>query len=308
MKLSIVSPVYQAENIIDELVKRVSEEAEKITANYEIILVEDGGLDNSWRKIEACCSKNPKIIGLKLSRNFGQHYAITAGLENATGDYIIVMDCDLQDDPKYFQELLKKIKLGNHIVYTRKTNRNHGKFKNLTANAYYLVFNFLVNKKTNKAFNNIGCYSILSRQVVESFLKFGDYRRHYLLVLRWLGFSHDFIEIEHNERHSGKSSYNFRKLIEHALDGITSQSDKLLKATAIFGFILSLISFVSSLVIILMYLNKPFQAGWASIIVLILFMSGLIISSIGICGIYIGKIFEQTKNRPLYLIEKKINI
>lgn len=307
MKLSVVSPVYRAEDIVDELVKRISEEVSKITTDFEIILVEDGSPDKSWDKIQSNCSRNSKVIGIKLSRNFGQHYAITAGLEASTGDYVVVMDCDLQDDPKYIKDLVDKAEEGYSIIYTQKEERKHGFFKNFTANFFYSIFNFLIDNQSSKGSNKVGSYSLLKREVVDAFLSVHDYRRHYLMVLRWLGFNHEFVKIIHEKRFAGKSSYNLKKLIIHALDGITSQSDKLLRLTAGFGLILSLISFIAALSIIFRYFIHPFQAGWASIMVLILFVGGLIILSIGICGIYIGKIFEQSKNRPLYIIEKKIN-
>jgi glycosyltransferase involved in cell wall biosynthesis len=306
--LSIISPVYKAEKIVDELVLRIKTEAEKVTSDYEIILVEDGGGDNSWLKIEENCQRDTQIKGVKLSRNFGQHFAITAGLEQSKGNVVIVMDCDLQDNPVYFQELYQKYREGFDIVYTNKIKRQHSFFKNIWAYFFNFIFNFLIDNKDTQSSSTIGSYSLLSRKVVDSFLKINDSRRHYLMVLRWLGFSNATIEIKHDKRFEGKSSYNMKKLILHAIDGVTSQSDKLLRMMAGFGFILSLISFLISLIVVIMYFIRPFQAGWPSLIILILFLGGLIILSIGICGIYIGKIFEQTKNRPLYLIDKKLNL
>lgn len=306
--ISIVSPVYKAEKILDELVFRIKSEVEKVTNNYEIILVEDGSPDNSWLKIEENCIKNSHIKGVRLSRNFGQHYAITAGLEHSSGDVVIVMDCDLQDNPIYFKDLLNKHKEGFDIVYTMKKKRAHGFIKNFWAKLFNTIFNYLIDNKDSKSSTSIGSYSLLSRKVVDDFLRIKDSRRHYLMVLRWLGFKSTLIEIEHEKRFEGKSSYTFKKLLLHAIDGITSQSDKLLRLTAGFGFILSLISFLSALFLTILYFLRPFQAGWPSLIILILFLGGLIILSIGISGIYIGKIFEQTKNRPLYLIDKKMNL
>ena len=306
--LSIISPVYKAEKIVDELVLRIKSEAEKITTDYEIILVEDGGGDNSWLKIEENCLRDAHVKGVKLSRNFGQHFAITAGLEQSVGDVVIVMDCDLQDNPIYFHELYQKYKEGFDIVYTKKTKREHSFFKNIWAYFFNFIFNFLIDNKDSKSSNAVGSYSLLSRKVVDSFLKINDSRRHYLMVLRWLGFSNATIEIQHDKRFEGKSSYNMKKLILHAIDGVTSQSDKLVRMMAGFGFILSLLSFIISLIVVIMYFIRPFKAGWPSLIILMLFLGGLIILSVGICGIYIGKIFEQTKNRPLYLIDKKLNL
>lgn len=306
--ISIVSPVYGAEKIVDKLVERISEEVSKITESFEIILVEDGSPDNSWEAIERNCAKDQRIKGIKLSRNFGQHYAITAGLHISKGDWVVVMDCDLQDDPIYIDLMFQKAKEGFDIVYTIKKKREHSFLKNFFANLFNHVFNWLIDNKAQKSSNQIGSYSLLSRKVVESFKNYKDYRRHYLMILRWLGFTNTFIQIEHKERFEGKSSYNFSKLVTHAIDGITSQSDKILRLTVSLGFVLSSISILAGIYVIIKSFISPFQSGWASLAVLILFTSGLIITSIGISAIYIGKIFEQTKERPLFIIDKRINL
>lgn len=308
MKISIISPVYKAENIVDELVRRCEEEVSKISEDYEILLVEDGGPDNSWKKIEENCAKNNKVKGIKLSRNFGQHYAISAGMKNATGDLVILLDCDLQDNPKYFSELINKFKEGYDVVFTEKNSRKHSWFKNITASFFNFLFNYLVDETNWKGSKNIGSYSLLSRKAVDAFNAMNDYRRHYLMIVRWLGFNSTSIKVDHDTRFEGKSSYNVIKLINHAVDGLTSQSDKILRLTVVFGFLLSLLAFLCAIYIIIYSLFYSFLPGWASLSVLILFVGGLIITSVGISGIYIGKIFEQTKQRPLYLIDKEINL
>jgi len=218
--ISIVSPVYKAEKIVDLLVERIITEVGKITEDFEIILVEDGSPDNSWQKIEENCQKDYRIKGIKLSRNFGQHYAITAGLDYTKGEWVVVMDCDLQDDPKYIQDLYNAALKGFDIVYTQKGKRKHSFVKNITSYFFNIIFNWLVDNKQWKSSKNVGSYSLLSKKVVKAFLEFKDYRRHYLMVLRWLGFNHTFVEIEHQKRYEGKSSYNFIKLLNLALDGI----------------------------------------------------------------------------------------
>ncbi len=306
--ISIVSPVYKAEKIVDLLVQRISEEVEKITQDYEIILVEDGSPDDSWAAIEWNCKKDSRVKGIKLSRNFGQHYAITAGLDHTQGEWVVVMDCDLQDEPKYIQNLYCEALKGYDIIYTYKTKRKHGFFKNLLAYMYNLIFNWLVDNKQWKSSYNVGSYSMISRKVVNAFLSIKDYRRHYLMVLRWLGFRYSFVKIEHQKRYEGESSYSLVKLLSHALDGITSQSDKLLRITIFMGLILSAFSTLGGFYIIIRAIFGTFQSGWPSLAVLILFTSGLIITTIGISAIYIGKIFEQTKQRPLFVVEKQVNL
>jgi glycosyltransferase involved in cell wall biosynthesis len=305
IKISIVSPVYRSEKIIDELVRRIIEEVKKITDDFEIILVEDGSPDNSWTKIEENCLKDNRVKGIKLSRNFGQHYSITAGLEASKGDFVVVMDCDLQDNPKYISELYNKAQEGYEIVYTQKSERKHSFFKNFTAGLFFSVFNWL--SDSQDAGKMVGSFSILSRKVVDNFIKIKDYHRHYLMVLRWMGFKHTYITIEHEKRYAGKSSYNFWRLLKHAVSGVTSQSDKLLYISITVGFLFFIFSIFAAVYLIYLYLEHGFKTGWTSTVVLILLSTGIILMSIGFTGIYIGKIFEQVKERPLYLVEKKTN-
>ena len=305
--LSIVSPVYKAEAIVDELVKRIKEEVSKITEDYEIVLIEDGSPDKSWEKIEEICKTEKRVKGIKLSRNFGQHYAITAGLAESKGEYVVVMDCDLQDNPKYIKELLDKAKEGYDIVNTVKITRKHSSIKNFLAGCFHRFFNFLLGRKELHGDAMIGAYSLITRKVVDAYASISDYYRPYTASLQWLGFSKVMIEVEHEERFAGRSSYTFFKLLSHAFNGIISQTDKLLRVSIYTGFALVALSFISILYIVIRSLNSGFHPGWASLAVLIIFSTGLMLMSLGIVGVYIGKIFEQTKNRPLYIIDKKIN-
>ncbi|MBW0177685.1 MAG: glycosyltransferase family 2 protein [Sediminibacterium sp.] len=297
-----------ADAIVDELVSRISDSVQRISEKYEIVLVEDGSSDQSWKKIKSNCYKDSRIKGVRLSRNFGQHCAITAGLKIATGNCVVVLDCDLQDDPIYIADLVKRHKEGFDVVYTRRKKRRFGLIKNLFTRLFYKIYNYLVSDVFAKGTDLVGGYSLISRKVVNAYLEVGDYRRQYLMIIKWLGFRHSFIEIEHAERHSGRSSYSVKKLIQHGIDGITSHSVKLLNLMTYFGFLLSSLSFIAGITLIISYLYTPFQAGWTSIFVLILFIGGIIISCVGVCGIYIGRIFEQAKGRPMYLIDETINV
>jgi len=306
IKISVISPVFEAHDIVTQLVSRITEEIEKIGVDFEIVLVDDGSSDTSWAVIKNLCTQNATVKGIKLSRNFGQHYAITAGLKECRGEFIIVMDCDLQDDPKYIPEMYTKAKNGFDIVYSLKGKRKHNFIKNIFAVIFDRIFNWLSGNQ--QLYNTrMGSYTLIKRKVADAFCNFHDYHRHYLMVLRWLGFSHTHIEIEHQTRQSGKSSYTFSKLMQHAVNGITSQSDKLLRISIAVGFIFFLLSITGIIVLVTLYFLQGFKEGWPSLVALILLSTGLILMSLGILGIYLGKTYEQTKNRPLYIIDEKLN-
>ena len=306
--LSIISPVYEAESIVDELVKRIKEVTNKITENFEIILVEDGSQDQSWEKIKENCKADKRLKGIKFSRNFGQHNAITAGLKESKGKYAIVMDCDLQDNPKYIPDMIKKAEDGFDIVYSIKKGRKHGIIKNFIALLFHKVHNWLIDNKSMSSSELVGAFSLINRKVIDAFCECNEYHRTYINVINWTGFSSTTIFIKHDERYAGESSYNFSKSIKLALDSIVSYSNRLLILTTYIGFIFSILGFISILYIISLSIRIGLQPGWASITVLIVFCTGLILISLGILGIYIGKIFEQAKHRPLYLVEEILNV
>lgn len=305
--ISIVSPVYKAGNIIPELVRRIGEEVAAVDPGYEIILVEDGSPDHSWTAIEAACAVNKQVKGVKLSRNYGQHYAITAGIALAKGDYVVVMDCDLQDNPKYIRDMYALAQQGNDVVFTVKKKREHSSFKNITARLFFWVFNMLTENK-KYATGGVGAFSMLSRKAADAYNRISDYHRHYLMLVRLLGFQSAYLDIVHEKRFEGKSSYNLRKLINHAVDGITSQSVRLLKLSIGIGFFFVFLSLLGVVYLVINYITRGALQGYTSLMVMLLLSTGLILMSIGIMGIYIGKIFEQVKNRPLYLVDKTINM
>ncbi len=307
-EISIVTPVYKSEKSIKEFIALVSEHVSAISEEYEILLINDNSPDNSWAIIQDLAHRDARIKGIHLSRNFGQHPAIYCGLQHSKGNTVIVMDCDLQEDPKYIPELYKKYQEGYDIIYTHKKVRKHAKWKNIATKIYTLIYNYLIDNKNLANSQNVGAYSLISRKVVDNFLTFKDCQFHYLIILRWLGFKSAFIDIEHLERAHGKSSYNFKRLFEHALVAIIFQSDKLLRLNIYAGFFIAFFAFIAGIVIMFSYFLHGFAQGWTSLFVLILFALGAILFSIGIVGLYIGKMFEQTKQRPTFIIDKTINL
>jgi dolichol-phosphate mannosyltransferase len=304
---SIVSPVYRAEDILEELVKQLTEASEKVTPNYEIILVEDYSPDRSWAKISELGRKYPKLKGIKLSRNFGQHNAIAAGLYHTTGDYVIVMDCDLQDNPIYIPDLINKAKEGFDVVYTLKNQRKHNFFKDVTGAIFHRLFNYLVGNDLVKTDGKIGTYSLLSKKVVTAYRDLHDEYRPFLVMLNILGFEYTFLKIEHSKRHSGKSSYNLRRLINHAINGIISQTDRLLKLSIYMGAVYTFISFIYGIYVLYKQVTVGLQSGWPSLVLLITFSTGIILLFLGIIGLYISRIFTQVKNRPLFIVDRTVN-
>lgn len=304
--ISIVSPVYRAEGTVAELVRRIVEAVTTITDRFEIVLVDDGSPDRAWQRIEECCRADPRVVGVRLSRNFGQHAAITAGLAHARGGWVAVMDCDLQDNPRYIPELFRAAQEGHDVVFTRKERREHGWVKNLCARLFMRLSNWL-SSGGDTADPRVGAYSLLSRRVVDAFLELHDVHRHYLVLLRWLGYPSTTVTIRHERRSIGRSSYSLTALVRHAIDGIVSHSDRLLYVSVAVGFSFLVVSLLGIVYLFVAYLRHGFQAGWTSTIVLMLLCTSIVLLSIGTAGIYIGKIFEQVKQRPLYLVAQVRN-
>ena len=305
MYISIVSPVYAAEKLVDELVSCIIENVSPITNEYEIILVEDCGPDNSWQKIEAICAQNDKVKGIKLSRNFGQHYAITAGIANASGEWIVIMDCDLQDVPAEIPRLFAKAQEGYDIVYAQRVERQDGFLKRLSSAVFYKVFSYLTDTHQDKTVANYGIYH---KKVIDAILSMNDNIRYFPTMSQWVGFKKTYLPVVHAPRKEGKSSYSFRKLLELAFNNMIAFSDKPLRLVVKLGLSIFLCSFFIAGYYIYKYLNNEIIVlGYASLMVSLWFLSGIIIFILGVIGIYIGKTFERVKNRPIYIIDKKLN-
>ena len=303
-KISIVIPVFEAEEIVSPLVKKINDSVDLSNNENELILVDDGSYDNSWKMIEKESKKGSDILGIKLSRNFGQHYAILAGLNQARGEIIIVMDCDLQHDPTYIKDLIYEFDKGYDIVFSVMENKKFNFFKNFTSFLFYKIYNFLLDDKNLKVSTSTGDFTIFSRKVLDEYLKLDDYKRHHVMVLKWLGFKTSEIKIEHKMRKSGRSTYTLQKLFSLAFDTIIFNSNKVLNYFIGTGLLISGLAFLGILYIMINSIFFNYVQGWPSLFVIILFSTGLIILSIGVLGLYIGKTFDQTKNRPKYIVEK----
>lgn len=304
--ISVVSPVYKAEGCIEELITGIIKNITLITENFEIILVNDRSPDNSWLKIQTECKKDIRVKGINLSRNFGQHCAITAGLQYCNGEWVVVMDCDLQDRPDEISNLYNKAIEGYDIVLACRINRKDNYFKRLGSHYFYKLLAYLTETKQNAEVANFGIYN---KKVISSILTMHDKIKYFPAMVKWVGFSQIEIPIAHDERKSGKSSYNFKGLLKLAINTILSFSDKPLRIVVKLGIIISLISIIFASYILIASLNGKIRVlGYASLIISIWFLSGIIITILGMIGLYIGRTFEQVKNRPVFIVSDTANL
>ena len=304
--LSVVIPVYNESSLIDELVKRVKTNAQLITEDYEIIIVDDGSQDNTWNSIENEAKLEKRIKGIKFSRNFGHHYAITAGLHNSIGEWVVVMDGDLQDRPEVIPDLYKKAQEGFDVVFVSRQNRPEELYYRIAQKIFYWILRSLSGLDFDSRQAN---FSIINTKVVEAFKKFPENARFYGSTIKWLGFKRSFILADHGVRHSGKPSYTIRKRFKLASDIILSFSERPLKLAIGFGLLISSISILLALWIFYGTFKWGYSVtGWSSVIVSILFSSGIILTVLGIIGIYLGRIFQEVKRRPLFIISETFNL
>ena len=305
VKISVVSPVYGCRECLGELCSRLAATLAPLTDDFEIILVNDACPQGSWEHIQALARQDNRIKGLNLSRNFGQHYAITAGLDHASGDWVVVMDCDLQDKPEEIGKLYAKAMEGYDIVFGQRIERQDSFFKKLASRLFYRVLEYFTDTEHDKTIANFG---IFSRQVIETVNLYREQNRSFPLFVKIAGFKRTKIPVQHDDRLYGKSSYNLTKLINLAIDSIVAHSNKPLRLFIQMGFFIALGSLLYACWLFLSYfLYGDIAEGWTSMMVSMFFMFGLLFGILGILGLYIGKIFDEVKGRPLYIIREAVN-
>lgn len=304
MDISVVIPMYGCKAAVRELHQRLVKTLEQITEDFEIIMVNDACPQNSWEVIEEICKEDRRVKGIEMARNFGQIKAITAGLDYSTGDWVVVMDCDLQDRPEEILNLYNKAQEGYDVVFARRANRKDSPLKVFVSKIFYKIYSFASDGNYDPAICN---FSISRRVVIDNYCKMRELHRAFVIYVKWLGFRQTAIDVEHNERYEGKSSYNMKKRMKMAGEILTSQSDKLLRFTVSFGFLMTLASFIAIIVLIIRYFCGNVATGWTSIIATNCLIGGIIIMVVGLVGIYVGNIFMQTKQRPLYVVRQILN-
>jgi glycosyltransferase involved in cell wall biosynthesis len=302
--LSVVVPVYGCDDCLTDLHGRLRAALDGVAGSHELVFVEDGSPDGSWRTLAQLARSDPAVRAHRLSRNFGEEAAITAGLAQSRGRWAVVMDCDLQDSPEAIPALYAKAQEGYDVVFAKRKGRRHSRVRTAASKLYFRLLKALLGADIDAEHGN---FSILSRKVVDHFLETRDKDRHFRAIIYWLGFRRTAIDVQHEPRRSGKSSYGFGALLKHAMDGVFFQTAVLMRWVVLLGFVVALAGVLLAAFFVYSYFvaDRPYP-GWTSLAVLILLMSGFIIISTGVAGLYIGKIFSQVKDRPLYIIEESV--
>lgn len=306
MDLSVVSPVYRGEKMLSELVERIHKAISPLTDDYEIVLVNDCSPDNSWERISEICKVDKKVKGVNLSRNFGQPYAITAGLTYAKGNYIAVIDCDLQNKPEDLPAMYQKALEGYDVVSARRVVREDTFMKRMSSAIFHRVYDFLSGFDTDKAVAEFGIYS---RKIVDVYCSIPEYSRSFVELIHTLGFKKTTVDVLHDHRLEGKSSYNLYRLLKLSYDSIISNSNRPLHLAVALGLMMSILSFLMAIYnIFAKFWGLNEVAGYTSTIFSIWFVGGLLLLMMGVLGLYIGKIFDQVKGRPVFIVSDTLNI
>jgi dolichol-phosphate mannosyltransferase len=302
--ISVVVPLFNEEKLVKELISRVEMNLNKISQDFQIILVDDGSTDSTWEVIKSEGLKNRRLRGIKFSRNFGHHYAITAGVNSSESDWVVVMDGDLQDRPEVIPDLYKKAQEGYQVVFVNRTERKESLFYLLIQKIFYKLLNLLSGLKFNSKQAN---FSIISKNVVEAHRQFGENARFYRSTIKWTGFAAASIDAKHGERYNGKPSYTIKSRFKLAFDIILSFSERPLRFAVMLGVFFSVLSLLFVCWIAYKaYFSEFSVLGWPSIIFSILFTAGINLIILGILGLYLGRVYNQVKQRPLYIIESKL--
>lgn len=308
-KISVVVPMYFEEEVANECYNRTKRTLNTLeNYEYEIIFVNDGSKDQTLPILENIAKNDNNVKILSFSRNFGHQAAVTAGLKYTTGDVVAIMDADLQDPPEVIAEMIKLWEQGNEVIYAkRKSREGESKFKLFTAKMFYKVLNGLSDVEIPK---DTGDFRLADRKVIDVINSLPEHNKFLRGLFSWVGFKQIPIEYERKERFAGKTKYPLKKMLKLASDGITSFSTKPLKilgALGLISVIASIIILIYALISYIFNLNQ-LTAGWTSIMVTVTFLGGMQLLSIWLISEYIGKIYDESKGRPEYIIDKKINI
>ena len=307
--LSIVVPCYNEELVLDEFYKVtlgvLKQIQNEILSNleYEFIFVDDGSRDNTAEKVKELHEKDNAVHLVKFSRNFGKEAAILAGFKHANGDMVVLMDSDLEHPPTLINDMIKGYLDGYKIIYAKRKSRPGTSFvKSKFSEAFYQIFNRISGVKIESGVTD---YRLMDKSVVDELIKMNEYHRFSKSMFAWVGFKKKCLEFDHEPRVAGETSWSFKKLFNYAVEGFVSFSTAPLRVAFILGFLASFLAFIYGIYIILKTLIFGVSiSGWATTIVLILFIGGIQLIVLGVIGEYIARIYEQVKNRPHFIIEE----
>ncbi|MGH8173155.1 MAG: glycosyltransferase family 2 protein [Rhodanobacteraceae bacterium] len=305
-KVSIVSPVYCCADCLRDLCARIAASMAAVGEDYEIVLIDDASPDAAWSVLRELCAADSRIKAISLSRNFGQHYAIAAGLEVARGDWVVVMDCDLQDRPEEIPNLLAKAREGYDVVFGERVERRDGWFKRTSSRMFIAFLNYLSGANYDYRTANFGVYN---RAVIDAILSMGDQSRFFPVMVRWTGFRRTSVPVQHDARGNGGSAYTPRRLMRLALDIILSYSDKPLRLVAALGIFVSVIALGMTGFSIYRYVHGDVSvAGYTSVIASMWLLAGVTLFCMGVIGLYVGRVFESVKFRPVFIVRERLNL
>jgi glycosyltransferase involved in cell wall biosynthesis len=307
MKTSIIIPIFNEEGNINKLYERLKSVFKKINSDIEYIFINDGSKDNSIQLIKELASIDSDVKYINFSRNFGHQIAVTAGLDKASGDRIVIIDADLQDPPELIIDMFNKMDDGFEVVYAkRKARKGESWLKKFTAKMFYRILKSITSVNIPV---DTGDFRIMDRKIVDALKEMPEQQKFLRGQISWIGFNQTYIEYERDERFAGETGYTYKKMIRFALDGITSFSNFPLKFASICGFVVSGIAFIVMLYALYSrFISKDYIEGWTSIIISVLFLGGIQLISIGIIGEYISRLSSNVRNRPLYIVrESNIN-
>ncbi|MDF2883165.1 MAG: glycosyl transferase family 2 [Clostridiaceae bacterium] len=306
--ISIVIPMYFENQVADECYTRLSNVALKNDLNYELIFINDGSTDNTLEILEGLAKKDPHVKVISFSRNFGHQIAVTAGINKAKGDAVVIIDADLQDPPELIPHMIKLWQQGNDVVYgKRKKREGESPFKIITAKLFYRILNKMSSVEIPA---DTGDFRLIDRKVAEAMKKMPEHNRFLRGMSSWVGFKQIPLEYERKERFAGETKYPLKKMIKFAEDGIFSFSSKPLKLVQHLGFHTILISFITFIYLMTKIFSGTDRSsiGWITTLTISCFIGGIQLASIGIVGEYIARIYDESKSRPLYIVDKEINL
>lgn len=302
-ELSVVVPVYGSDNALRELHQRIVATVEKITAKFELILVNDASPDNAWQVIRELAAKDKRVRGLNLSRNFGQYPAITAGLQASRGEWVVILDCDLQDQPEEIGRMYAKAKEGFFVVVGSRQARHDSRLRSFVSRAFYATLSYLSGTYQDPTLANFGIYH---RRVIEAILSLQDHMRYFSVMVRWVGFRTATIPVQHAKRQGGKSGYSLRKLFSLGTDIILAYSERPLRLIVKIGLIVLTCASAYLLFVIVRGLFAEPATQFEILIGSLWLAFGLLSTMLGVVALYLGKTFDETKKRPIYIVQEEI--